>query len=50
MLRKEETQKAKRKGKIYTSECRVLRRARRGKKVLSEQWKETEEINRKWEN
>ena len=37
----------RRKGKIYPSECRVPRRARRDKKAfLSNQWKEMEENNR----
>ena len=36
----------KRKGKIYSSECRVQRITRRDKAVLSDQWWETEENNR----
>ena len=46
-LRKEEKQKAKRKGKIYPSECRVPKKASRDKKVfLSEQCREIEENNK----
>ena len=40
-------EKQRRKGKIYPSECRVPRTARRGKKAfLSDQCKEIEENNR----
>ena len=44
---KKRTKRQKRKGKIYPSECRFPRRARRDKKAfLSDQCKEIEENNR----
>ena len=44
---KKRSEKQRRKGKIYPSECRVPRRARRDKKAfLSDQLKEIEENNR----
>ena len=44
---KKENGKQRRKGKIYPSECRVPRTARRGMKAfLSDQCKEIEENNR----
>ena len=47
MLRKEEKGKKRRKGKIYPSECRIPKIARRNKKAfLSDQRKEIEENNR----
>ena len=46
-MRKEEKLKAKGKGKIYPSACRVPKDRKRDKKAfLSEQCKETEENNR----
>ena len=46
-LRKEEKGKKRRKGKIYPSECRIPKIARRNKKAfLSDQRKEIEENNR----
>ena len=46
-MRKEDKQRQRQKGKIYPSECRVPKKARRDKKAfLSEQCKEIEENNR----